>query len=382
MLVLLAASQGGCDLGRRRRGLMTPMPDELAGPRGRWLLLIQQLPTRPSSARIKTWRRLQQIGSVVLKNSVYVLPHTPQAREDFEWLATEIRAANGQASILAADALTSEQESEIQQAFRAARAVDYEALRGKVDELVRQAPRTAPPAARQGLQRTLKILRDELERVQAIDFFDTPARAAAEEALETLAAKLRMKSPPGERKTPSAPPLTRGPYQRRTWVTRPRPGIDRMACAWLILRFIDQRARFVFADADDVARLPKRQVPFDMFGAEFGHQGAQCSFETLCSRFGIDEPAVRHMAEIVHSVDLKDDAGPRPEAATIANLIDGLRATYGDDRELLQHGIALFGGLYASFAQRGVEKHRRYRATAPRATKRSRRARRDQPRRR
>ncbi len=352
------------------------MANQHPGPPGRWLLLIQQLPTRPSSVRIKTWRRLQQIGSVVLKNSVYVLPHTPQAREDFEWLAAEIRAANGQAAILAAEALTGEQESEIQQSFRGARAADYEGLRMRVAELVQGIPRGPSGSARQGLQRSLKTFRDEFERVQAIDFFGTPARAAAEEVLAMLTAKLRVKSTRTEPGAPSAPPLTRERYQRRTWVTRPRPGIDRMASAWLIQRFIDNHARFVFANAEDVARLPKRQVPFDMFGAEFGHHDGHCSFETLCSRFGIDEPGVRHIAEIVHNVDLKDDTYSRPEAATIANLIDGLQATCNDDHELLKHGMALFAGLYASFVQTaGAVAPRRQGAAGPRGGNRTRRRR-------
>ena len=346
------------------------MADEPASSRRRWLLLIQQLPTRPSSARIKTWRRLQQIGSVVLKNSVYVLPHTAQAREDFEWLATEIRAANGQASILGAEALTSDQESEIHQAFRAARAADYDALRHKVAELVRKTPRDVSGAARHGLQRSLKTFRDELGRIQAIDFFGTPARAAAEEALGTLTAKLRVNSPRVERHEAAAPLLTRKAYQRRTWVTRPRPGIDRMASAWLIQRFIDERPRFVFADREDIGGLLTNQVPFDMFGAEFGHQADRCSFETLCNRFGIDEPAVRHIAEIVHDIDLKDERYSRPEAATIASLVDGLQATYEDDHELLHHGMALFAGLYNSFAQTQLVAKRR-RKPAPRARRRT-----------
>jgi hypothetical protein len=336
--------------------------------KSRWLLLIQQLPTHPSSARIKTWRRLQQIGSVVLKNSVYVLPHTAQAREDFEWLAAEIRSTNGQASILAAEALTNEQEAEILEAFRAARTADYDVLRKEIENLIRKTPRELSGSARPGLQRSIRGFRDALTRIQAIDFFGSPARAAAEEALEMLNAKLTPASRTGERIAPLAR-ATKEHYRRRTWVTRRRPGIDRMASAWLIRRFIDDAARFAFADQDDVARVPKRHVPFDMFGAEFGHHGAHCSFETLCSRFGITDPAVQHIAEIVHDVDLKDQRYSRAEATTIANVIEGLRATYEDDHELLDHGIALFAGLYESFAQTTSAVRQPNRRVARRQTK-------------
>jgi hypothetical protein len=333
-----------------------PNHDELTGTRRRWLLLIQQLPTEPSSARIKTWRRLQQLGSVNLKNSVYVLPHTAQAREDFEWLATEIRAANGQASVLAAEALTSEQETEICEAFRRARSADYEALRGKAHDLLRKTPARVAGAARQHLQRSLWTFRDELARVRALDFCGAPARAAAEEALEALTAKLRTGSP----RIPAAAAALLRPeqYQRRVWVTRPGPGVDRMASAWLIQRFIDPAARFAFTDAD-TATLPKRDIPFDMYGAEFGHQADRCSFETLCERFGIDDPAVQQIAAIVHDVDLKDRRYQPPEAPVIGGLIEGLQATYQDDHALLQHGMALFAGLYESFARSSAGSRRR-----------------------
>lgn len=332
----------------------------------RWLLLIQQLPTRPSSARIKAWRRLQQIGSVVLKNSVYVLPHTAQAREDFEWLATEIRAAHGQASILAAEALTAEQEADICEAFREARSADYEALRLKVRDLVRNLPPHVTSAARQNFQRSLRTFRDELARIQAIDFCGAPARAAAEEALDAVAARLTSGA---SRPSPARPALPREQYQRRVWVTRPRPGVDRMASAWLIRRFIDSAAKFRFTD--EIKDLPKREVPFDTYGAEFGHQGDRCTFETLCDRFGIDDPAVRHIAAIVHDVDLKDQRYDAPERPIVASVIQGLQATYPDDHELLEHGIALFAALYQSLARRTSPKTRRVAPPGQRPRKKS-----------
>ncbi len=341
-----------------------PDTDRFANPRERWLLLIQQLPTQPARVRIKTWRRLQRLGSVVLKNSVYVLPHTPQAREDFEWLSAEIRAANGQASIVLAEALTSEEDEGIREAFRAARSEDYDALRSKAHQLLRTAPMHPTGTTRQALERARRICRDELARIEAIDFCGAPARTAAAEAVHALAAKLGTAS----RRTPSmrpiAPVLKPEAYRKRTWVTRPRPGVDRMACAWLIRRFIDPAARFVFADLE-AAEVPKRQVAFDMFGAEFGHRGDRCSFETLCDRFGIDEPAVRRLGQIVHDVDLKDGRYSPPEAPVVARLVEGLQATYKDDHELLGHGIALFAGLYESFGQPAAESATRRKRPRP-----------------
>jgi hypothetical protein len=326
-----------------------PEHDRPAAAAGRWLLLVQQLPTRPSSVRIRTWRRLQQLGSVVLKNSVYVLPYSPQAREDFEWLAAEIRAARGQAAILAAEALTAAQDEEIREAFRAARSPDYQALRKRAMELLRKAPARPSGTIRRALERSWRACRDELAAIEAIDFGRAPGRQAAAAAVDALASRLRSSPERTDVMKDAAHRLDPAAYAGRTWVTRPRPGIDRMASAWLIQRFIDPAATFAFADSGALPR--KRQVPFDVFDAEFGHQGDRCTFETLCHRFGIDDPAVRRIAEIVHDADLKDRRYGPPEAPVVAGLVEGLRAACADDGELLRHGATMFAGLYESFQQ-------------------------------
>jgi hypothetical protein len=331
--------------------------DALAGRR--WLLLIQQLPTHPSSARIRLWRRLQQIGSVALKNSVYVLPHTARAREDFEWLAGEIRAARGQASVLAVEALTEAQDQEICEAFRSASRAGYDALRTKANAVLRRATARSSGQARAGLEREVRACREELARIVSLDFCGAPSRTAAEEivnALNTKIARLTaVESPSGARVR--LPALKRELYQGRTWVTRTRPGVDRMSSAWLIRTFVDSRARFAFTG--DASRTAKSHVPFDMFGVELGHQGNRCTFETLCERFGIADEAVRRIGEIVHDVDLQDNRFAPAEAPVVANLIEGLRASYTDDGELLEHGIGLFAALHAAFSQTAAPARRR-----------------------
>ena len=238
-------------------------------------------------------------------------PTRPGA-EDFEWLAAEIRASSGQASILLAEALTSEQETEICELFRRVRAGDYEKVRLEARELARKIPQRLTGAARQTVQRSLKTFRDDFARIQAIDFCGAPTRAAAEEALDALAAKLTSggsgPSPAGE----GLAALHREKYQRRVWVTRPRPGVDRMASAWLIRRFIDPEAKFRFTSAE-ITNLAKREIPFDMYGAECGHHGDRCTFETMCDRFGIEDATARYLGTIVHDIDLKDQRFNSPE---------------------------------------------------------------------
>lgn len=311
----------------------------------KWLLLLLQLPTRPASARIKTWRRLQQLGSVAIKNSVYVLPNTPQAREDFEWLTAEVRAAKGQASIMTADALTAEEDDEIRTAFLKQRAGEYDALRGAAESVLRTLKARPAGAARLAADRALRSGRDALARLDAMELIPADARTKAVGALERLETRLA----PEPERTPTMPATasTRPEsFHNKTWVTRPRPGVDRMSSAWLIQRFIDPKARFAFAGeppADD-----RKGVAFDMFGVAFGHQGDLCTFEVLCDRFGIKDAAVKHLAKIVHDVDLKDERYGPPEAPIVARMVEGLRASYADDHELLKHGVAMFAALYES----------------------------------
>jgi len=154
-------------------------------------------------------------------------------------------------------------------------------------------------------------------------------------------------------------------FQGRVWITRPRPGVDRMASAWLIRRFIDRQARFGFAP--DREAVPDHGVPFDMFGVEFSHQGGGCTFETLCSLFDITSPGLQRIAAIVHDLDLKDGRFGAPESSTVGAMIEGLQLGYHNDDELLEQGMTLFDSLYRSFEQSS-------RASGPRATARPRRA--------
>ena len=134
------------------------------------------------------------------------------------------------------------------------------------------------------------------------------------------------------------------PPRGSTWVTRPRPHIDRIASAWLIRRFCDPDAKFTFADAADAAR---KGVPFDVLGADFGHQGEDCTFETVVKRFGIKDRRVKDIAEIVHEADLHDGKFTRNESTGLDLAIAGLAASIADDHELLERGMAIFDGLYA-----------------------------------
>lgn len=319
-------------------------------PAQRWLLLVHQLPSTPSNLRVRTWRRLQQLGAVAVKQAVYVLPDSPSAREDFEWLKTEIEGAGGQATVFAADSVDAWSHDELVGEFRRSRQTAYAALARDLED----ALASSRAIQRRGAKRTntsrvaLEKFRERLAAIQAVDFFGSAGHDRVLKLLEQFEEHLTDRS--GRQSTkPRAGGESANVYRRRLWVTRPRPGIDRIACAWLIRRFIDPEARFGFA-ADREA-VPRDGILFDMFGVDFSHHGEHCTFETLCSTFQLGDPAVNRLAAIVHDLDLKEDRFRSPEAPTVATVIEGLQLVHGNDHALLDHGIGLFEALYRSFQQ-------------------------------
>jgi hypothetical protein len=302
------------------------------------LLFVHQVPSQPSNLRVRTWRRLQQLGAMPLKQAVYVLPDTPGAREDFEWLKTEVDAAGGDAMVFSADSVDAWSDDELIEEFRKSRQDAY-------GELVRDLERTLARKPKARDARLVDAFRQRLIAIEAIDFFGSAGRDRARTLLTQM--EDRMAKPQVASAPPGAGTFDPQVYRGRLWITRPRPGVDRMSSAWLIRRFIDPQARFAFAA--DRSAVPHHGVPFDMFGVEFGHHGAHCTFETLCERFGIDDPPVARIAGIVHDLDLKDQRFGAPESATIAALIDGLQLACTDDDMLLAQGMTLFDSLYRSF---------------------------------
>ena len=322
----------------------TKSTHESGAPAGkRWLLFVHQLPSQPSNLRVRTWRRLQQLGALAVKQAVYVLPDSPDAREDFQWLKTEIESAGGQASVFAADSVDSWSDDGLIREFRVSRQRAYGELATEVEQALRQTRsrrksstgRTAPPRALGGF-------RERVAAIDRIDFFGSAGR----DRVVNLIEQLTIRQAQGQLR-PSDLEAIENPGKRprrALWVTRPRPGVDRMASAWLIRRFIDPDARFGFVQ--EAAAAPDRAIPFDMFGVQFGHQGEHCTFETLSRHFGVRDASVARMAAIVHDLDLKDDRFKASEAATIGLLIDGLQLGTGDDDELLARGMTLFDALH------------------------------------
>lgn len=318
----------------------------------RWLILVHQLPPRPSNLRVRVWRRLQQVGAVVLRNSLYVLPSTEEAREDFNWVREEIVSSGGEVSVFEASTVDGYTDVELVQQFRAARNADYQTLATDMRTAYLGSGPRRRGRTRSARERDLRRFRERLAAIRARDHFASPARADTERALAELEARDGRQSPPV-----SHARLAREDFKRRTWVTRPRPGIDRMASAWLIKRFIAPDARFSFASPQQALR--NGQVPFDMPDVEFGHHGAHCTFETLMQRFAITDPAVTSVSHVVHDLDLKETRYAMPEGAAVNRIVDGLRRAHTDDDQLLQRGMEVVDALYRSFASEGDRRNGR-----------------------
>ncbi len=317
----------------------------------RWLLLIHQIPPKPNYLRVKVWRRLQQLGAAGIKNSVYVLPKSDQAQEDFHWIQQEIVKDGGDASVCEARFVEGLSDEEVEALFRAARADDYRVLAEEARGVIAGLPASRPPDEEQRVQAkaTLARLKNRFAEVVAIDFFTSAEQASTNAVLSALESRLNL-GPSGGQPVKDAWSRLQG-VRGRVWVTRKGVHVDRMASAWLIRRFIDPGARFKFVPAKGY-RPESGELRFDMFEAEFTHEGDRCTFEVLIERFRVTDPALRPIGAIVHDIDLKDAKFGRPETAGIQLLIAGIAMAHPDDQDRLTRGSAVFDDLHEYFRRK------------------------------
>jgi hypothetical protein len=311
-----------------------------------WLLLIHQVPNSPAYLRVKMWRRLQKIGAVAVKNAVYVLPRTDQSSEDFHWVAREILEAGGDASVCEATFIEGITTNELIELFRAARDSDYRELMEEIKEL-REELRTAEKAGEawaSGMVGRVSRLRQRLTEIQTIDFFSAPGGKLAETLVSEMEARVRTAPIHKAQQRP-------GSYAGRTWVTRKGVHVDRIASAWLIRRFVDPNPRFKFVAAKGYRPEPD-ELRFDMFDAEFTHEGDLCTFEVILERLNIGDNALRRIAEIIHDIDLKESRFGRPETAGIALIVNAICTKHKEDFDRIERGTILLDDLYDFFKKR------------------------------
>jgi len=308
----------------------------------RWLWLVHQLPAKPAYARVKIWRRLQESGAISLKNSVYVLPSCEGARAQFKQILKEIERSGGDGLVSEADLVAGMRNDQLRALFNGARDADYHTIISELRQLGQGWKKSKKPKSDPVM--ALARLSQRLSQIGAIDFFGASGRTAAEALLAELEHSNIIRTD-----TALAPQALRtADMTGKTWVTRQDIHVDRIACAWLIRRFIDSKAVLKFVPTKQYQ--PRAgEYRYDMQDGEFTHEGDKCSFETLLLRARISDPALTAIAEIIHDIDLKDGKFGHPQTSGIAHVIAGICRTQGDDEARVARGTELFNDIYEQF---------------------------------
>ena len=300
-----------------------------------WLLLLFSLPTNRNTERVAVWRRLKKMGAVQIKTSTYLLPDDPAQYEQFQWLAKQIRDYGGDSTLVRAQEIEGLTREKVVSLFNTARDKEYVDLKKALQSFVLRRRKSDAEFAATQLERLTKQFRE----LRQIDFFDSPRG-------HDVAMLLRRAE--GPRRSAKLRTLDAKQYCGRSWLTRPRPEVDRVGSAWLISKFIDPKAKFVFAPS---AQSVPDAIPFDMLDAEFSHHGNCCTFETLTKRFAISDKAVAKMGEMIHDADLDDARFQRVECVGIDRVLKGWAKEGLPDEEILRRGFESFDALYV-FLQR------------------------------
>lgn len=304
--------------------------------------LILTLPTQPNAVRLRVWRALKALGCAALRDGAYLLPEHEAAR--FDTLAAEVAEHGGTASVWRMAPRDDAHKDEVLALFDRGEA--YAAWQATQRALLNELPGLGEVDAR----RRWRAINDALQALRAIDYFPGAAAEQAQADLQALRQALDARFSKGEPTAASPhdlPRLKAAQFVGKRWATRKRPWVDRLACAWLIRRFIDPQARFVWL-ADPAATPPPRgAIGFDYDGARFSHIGARVSFEVMAASFGLDgDHRLLRIARAVHVLDV--GGIPVPEAAGLEAVLGGLREVHADDDQLVQAAGTVFDALYAA----------------------------------
>lgn len=304
-----------------------------------WSILLVTLPTRPAAVRLRIWRALRTLGCVSLRDGAFLLPASHA--ESLESLAEEVQAHGGSAFVMALSPRNAVQQAEVIVQFDRTEA--YAQWRALAAVLKLDIDRMAEPEVR----RRLRSVTETLESVRRIDYYPGPAVLQAEHELMMLRQSVNARFTKGEPQqlvNEDIPRVDPGKFQGKRWATRQRPWVDRLACAWLVWRFVDPAARFVWLS--DTTRAPRGVIGFDYDGARFTHVGARVTFEVMATSFGLDaDSRLRRIGAAVHYLDV--GGIPVPEAAGLAAVLNGLREIHVDDDLLTLSAASIFDALYA-----------------------------------
>ena len=304
-----------------------------------WIVFSYSLPGKSGSGpRVSLWRRLQRLGAISPAGGAQVLPARDECVEAFQWLAREIRQAKGEAIVMRVEQFEGLTDQQLIDRFHAARAEDYAEIEKSIAELDKTVSKRAKPEDRSMAREALEKLRRRYAEIRRVDYFTSPAGDRVAARLAHVEQLLAVAAPAQAIKVERREIAD---YRGKRWVTRSRPHVDRLACLWLIRRFIDSNASVRYAEHPEPG-----EIAFDMDEGEFGHSGNLCTFEGLRLAFALADPVLLAMGEIVHEIDLHDGRYVRSEIAGVEAILDGWQQMNWTDAEREAHGIAFFEGLY------------------------------------
>lgn len=313
-----------------------------------WLAFSYSLSSskKQSSTRVALWRRLQRIGAIAPKSGVYVLPDKEDCLESFQWLTQEVQQTKGEAVVMKVEKFEGLSDSELIDIFRKARKKDYEEINKAVTRFEEKFSKKVISNSFKPVMLELEKIKTRVSDILRIDFFNSLDAQNLQIRLQKIQSVL---IPSSKSELNTLLKLAIKDYQNKVWVTRPRPHVDRLACAWLIRRFIDPNAKIRYTNTPEA-----HELPFDMKGVVFGHFQNLCSFETIMTIFKIEDAALKSVAEVIHEIDLRDGRYFQPETDGVSGILKGWLHAGFTDEELESHGIALFEGLYRSFSRHSI----------------------------
>lgn len=314
-----------------------PQPKPAAAPG--WLLTVAQLPTEDAASRMRMLRTLESLGAAVMREGVYVLPDTPANRQSLDALSDYIAKTAGTASVLPVSGLTAAQQDLFMRLFD--RSARYAELIKTVEALRIGFGQSDPSA----ISRVLHKQRREFESIAALDFFPNEARSRAEEALARVDAEVRKLLFPADTQPALAPGEA---LERRTWVTRRPLWADRLACAWLIRRFVDLEAKLVFLEKGEP--LPENALGFGFEGAHFSNSATRVTYEEMLIKLDLAKhPALTKIGAIVHFLEVRGT--PVAEAAGVQTLLQGAQRRSNSEAELVREAEKTFDLLFEAYYQ-------------------------------
>lgn len=306
-----------------------------------WLVFTYSLPaTERSSPRVAIWRKLTRTGAINPRGGVHILPSRDECLESFHWLSREVQEMGGDCLLMRVDSFEGMTNSEVIGLFQQKSDAEYRPVNDELTKIEKAALGKMSADKRRRLYADLQKLRKTQQEILRTDFFNSPAGARI---VSTFARLDRLLSEDASLAS-EIPKLSASDFVGRVWVTRPRPHVDRLSSVWLIRRFIDPKASIIYKKSPEIGELG-----FDLKeGGAFGHVGKFCTFETLLASFGLEEPALWKLGEIVHEIDLRDGIYTHPEIAGIDLILKGWLLAGLEDGQLEVLGTGLFEGIFQS----------------------------------